>query len=349
LNSGESVFNLHTAQLSIAYAPDVFGGMRRSVESAQAQAEAQRFQVEAAYLTLTTNVVVAAVQAASLRGQIAATEQAIAAANGQLAVLKRQLELGAIPESAVLAQDAALAQARAALPALNKQLQLQRDQLAALCGQFVADDPGSDLDLGSLHLPSELPISLPSHLVEQRPDVQAARAQLHAASAQIGVATAGFFPQLNISASAGALATQISALTASGNTFWSVAATAGQPLLDGGATLHRRRAAQAAFDQAAAQYRSTVIGAFQNVADVLEAIQADAQALAAASQAEQATRASLQIAQRQLELGDTSPLAVLAAEQAHQQATVGWVQAQASRLTDTAALFQALGGGWWNR
>ncbi len=350
LSSGESVFNLHTAQVSVSYAPDVFGGTRRALEASQAQAEAQRFQMQAAYVTLTTNVVVGAVQAASLRAQIDATDGSIRSAAGQLRVLKRQLELGEVAESAVLAQQAALAQARAARPALDKQLQWQLDQLATLTGQLAADVPRpAAIDLASLRLPADLPVSLPAQLVRQRPDIQAAEAQLHAASAQIGVAVANMLPQLTLTASGGAMATQIASLTSSGNVFWSIAANATQPLFEGGALLHRRRAAQAAYDQAAAQYRSAVLSAFQNVADVLQAIQSDAEALADATLAEQSAAASLQVAGRQLELGDISPLAVLQAEQAHQQARLALIQAQASRLTDTAALFQALGGGWSDR
>jgi len=349
LNSGDSVFNLHTAQLSISYAPDVFGATRRAIESAQAQSEVQRFQVEAAYLTLTANVVVGAIQLASLRGQLEATQRSVQASSDQLEVLKRQRQFGQIADAAVLAQEAALAQARAALPPLQKQLQLQRDVLATLSGRFVADDSDEDLDLAALQLPAELPVSLPSELVAQRPDIQAAQAQLHAASAQIGVAVANRLPQLTLTASGGAMATRMSELTRADNVFWNLAANATQPLFDGAALLHRQRASQAAYEQAAAQYRSTVIAAFQNVADALEAIKADADALAAAVQAEQSARASLEIARRQLELGDVSPLSVMLAEQAWQQATIALVQARASRLADSAAMFQALGGGWWNR
>jgi NodT family efflux transporter outer membrane factor (OMF) lipoprotein len=347
--SGASLFNLHTAQLNVSYTLDVFGGNRRAVESLQAQADAQRFQLEAAYLTLTSNVVAAAVQEASLRAQIVATEAMVKIEQEQLDLFKRQLELGAVPEANVIAQVAALAQTKAMLPPLQKQLAQQRDLLAALAGRFPSDAPSEQFDLASLQLPQELPLTLPSKLVEQRPDVRAAEEQLHSASAQIGVAKANMLPQFTLSASGGSMATQVSQLFKSGNGFWSLAGGITQPLFEGGALLHKKRAAEAAYDEAAAQYRATVIAAFQNVADTLQALQFDADALQAAAEAERSAADSLAIVRRQVELGDIGYVSLLAAEQAYQQAALNLVQAQANRYADTAALFQALGGGWWNR
>jgi NodT family efflux transporter outer membrane factor (OMF) lipoprotein len=347
--SGASLFNLHTAQLNVSYTLDVFGGNRRAVESLQAQADAQRFQLEAAYLTLTSNVVAAAVQEASLRAQIVATETMVKIEQEQLDLFKRQLQLGAVAEANVIAQVATLAQTKAMLPPLQKQLAQQRDLLAALAGRFPSDAPSEQFDLASLQLPQELPLTLPSKLVEQRPDVRAAEEQLHSASAQIGVAKANMLPQFTLSASGGSMATQVSQLFKSGNGFWSLAGGITQPLFEGGALLHKKRAAEAAYDEAAAQYRATVIAAFQNVADTLQALQFDADALQAAAEAERSASDSLAIARRQVELGDIGYVSLLAAEQAYQQAALNLVQAQANRYADTAALFQALGGGWWNR
>ncbi|HEX7156400.1 MAG TPA: efflux transporter outer membrane subunit, partial [Burkholderiaceae bacterium] len=348
LSSGQPLFSLHTAQVNVSYVADVFGANRRQVESLEAQEASQRFQLEAARVTLAANTVAAAVQLASLRAQIAATEHTIDESRQQLVLMHRQLDLGAIAEAAVVAQQAALAQTQAALPPLRRQLAQQRDLLAALSGSLPAEAEIEDFDLSDLQAPDSLPLSLPSNLVEQRPDVRAAEAQLHAASAQIGVATANMLPQITLGANAGGAATRFADLFTSGTGFWSIAAGVTQPLFQGGALLHRKRAAEAAFDQAAAQYRSTVITAFQNVADVLEAIRSDADALDSAQRAEQATAESLSVARRQMELGDIAYLALLAAEQAHQQALVALAQARAARLTDAAALFQALGGGWWN-
>ncbi len=349
LNSGASVFNLHTAQLTVGYAPDVFGGVRRQVESAQALAESQRFQLEAAYLTLTSNVVAAAVQEAALRAQIAATEEIVKLEDEQVGLMQKQLELGAIAESSLIAQRAALAQAQATLAPLRRQLAQQRNLLTALAGRFPADEVAERFTLADLRLPEELPVSLPSKLVAQRPDVRAAEAQLHAASAQVGVATANLLPQFNITANVGSVATTIGSLFSSGTGFWALAGSVTQPLFQGGALVHRKRAAEAAYDEAAAQYRGSVIGAFQNVADALRALQYDAEALKAALDAKLLADDSLGIARRQLELGDISTLGLLVAEQAYQQSVIALVQAQASRYADTAALFQALGGGWWNR
>jgi NodT family efflux transporter outer membrane factor (OMF) lipoprotein len=349
LNAPEPIFNLHTAQLSVAYAPDVFGGTRRQVESAAALAESQRYELEATYVTLSTNVVVAAVQEAALRAQIAATEEIVKLETEQVALMQRQYELGAIAEANVIAQRVILAQAQATLAPLRKQLAQQRNLLTTLAGRLPSDEVAERFDFASLELPVELPVSLPSKLVEQRPDVRAAEAALHAASAQVGVAVANMLPQFTINANTGSAATEIASLFGSGSGFWLVGASVAQPLFHGGTLLHRKRAAEAAYEQAAAQYRGTVIGALQNVADALRALQFDAIALKAALDAKLLAEESLAIAQRQLELGDISYLGLLTAEQAYQQTVLALVQAQANRYADTAALFQALGGGWWNR
>ncbi len=349
LQSGAGLFNLHTAQLTVGLVPDVFGANRRAVEGLAAQAEAQRWQAEGARLTLATNAVAAAVQSASLQAQIDATRRLVDAGEQQLALTRRQLELGAVPEAAVLAQQAALEQLRTTLPPLRRQLAQTRDQLAALAGGFPADAGPETFQLDGFTLPAELPLALPAQLVEQRPDVRSAQAQWQAANAQIGVATAAMLPQITLSADTGSVATRYADLFRAGTGFWTLGANLAQPLFEGGALLHRRRAAVASAEQAAAQYRSTVLSAFQNVADALEAIRNDADALAAAGRAEQASADSLAVTRRQQELGDISYLALLAAEQSYQQAVIALVQARAARLADTAALFQALGGGWWNR
>jgi NodT family efflux transporter outer membrane factor (OMF) lipoprotein len=349
LTSGQPIFNLFTAQLAVSYVPDVFGLNRRTVESLEAQAEFQRFQLAATYLTLTSNVAAAAIQEASLRGQIAATEEIIKIESELLELLRRQQALGQIAMADVVAQQAALAQVQATLPPLKKQLALQRDTLTALVGRFPSDEVTERFELSTLELPQELPVSLPARLVDQRPDVRAAEATLHSASAQIGVAIANRLPNLTLSASAGTTAAQIDRLFTTGTGFWSIAASLTQPIFDGGTLLHRERAARAAYDQAAAQYRATVIAALQNVADALIALQYDADALKETLAAERAAGESLAIARRQLELGAISYLSLLNAQQTYLQAVVNLAQARGNRLADTAALFQALGGGWWQR
>jgi NodT family efflux transporter outer membrane factor (OMF) lipoprotein len=301
-------------------------------------------QLDATYLTLTANVVTAAIQEASLRAQIAGTRRVIELEREALAVLRRELELGAIAEGDVFAQDAALAQLEATLPPLNRQLQQVRDSLAALTGRLPADLKPGQLDLEQLVLPTDLPLGIPSQLVERRPDVRAAEAQLHAATAQVGVATANLLPQLTITGDIGSPATAMRDLFKAGTGFWSVGANATQTLFAGGTLLHRKRAADAALDQAGAMYQSAVLTAFQDVADALHALDTDADALNAASRAMSASQKSLDVVRHQLELGSVSYLALLNAEQSYQQAVVSLAQARANRYADTAALFQALGG-----
>jgi len=349
-SSGSPFYSLYTASVAVSYVPDVFGGTRRQVESLMSTAEFQRYQLEAAYLTLTSNVVAAAVQEASLRGQIAATEEIIKIQTDSLDILRKQFELGQVAGADVAAVEATLAQAQATLPPLQKQLAVQRDLLTALIGRLPSQEPSEKFDLASLQLPRELPVSLPSQLVEQRPDVRSAEAQLRAASASIGVAVAAILPTFTLTPSAGLASNQFDQMFMTpGTAFWTLVGTATQTIFDAGALLHKKRAADAAFDQAAAMYRSTVITAFQNVADSLHALQSDAETLKAAYAAERAAFKSLEIARRQLQLGAIGYLGLLTAENTYNTALLALVQAQAARYADTAALFQALGGGWWNR
>jgi len=344
-----SSYTLYTAQLSVSYMPDVFGGVRRSVESLRAQAESQRFMLEATYLTLTSNIVAAAIQEASLRGQIEATRQIIAIESDLLGLLQRQYELGQVAGLDVAAQEAALAQAQQALPPLQKQLALQRDLLIALIGSFPDKPLAQQFDLASLHLPQDLPLSLPSRLVEQRPDIRQAEANLHSATAQIGVAIANRLPNFAITADYGGQALSFSNLLSPSNAAWDFIVGATQPIFQGGTLLYRERLARETYEQAFQQYRGAVVGAFQNVADALHALQFDAEALKAADATERATRTSFELTRRQVELGQANYLSLLTAQQAYLQALINRIQAQANRYADTAALFQALGGGWWNR
>jgi NodT family efflux transporter outer membrane factor (OMF) lipoprotein len=330
--------------VTVSYLPDIFGGNRRQVESLAAQAEASRYTLDATYLTLTANVVTSAIQAAGLRAQIAGTIKVISFERESLAVLRRELELGAIAEVDVYAQEAALATLEATLPPLQKQLQQMDDQLAVLTGRLPAEFKSSTLELSQLTLPLDLPLGVPSQLVERRPDVRAAEAQLHAATAQVGVAIANMLPQFTITGDIGSSATAMGDLFKAGTGFWSIGANATQTLFAGGTLMHRKRAADAALDQAGAMYKSAVLTAFQNVADALHALAADADALNAASRAESAAEKSLAVARHELELGSVSYLALLNAEQSYEQALITLVQARANRFADTAALFQALGG-----
>jgi NodT family efflux transporter outer membrane factor (OMF) lipoprotein len=347
--SFSSILTVANASVNVGYAVDVFGGARRAVEAAAATAEYQRFQLEATYLTLTANLVTAAIQDASLRGQIAATEEIIDAETQQLEVVRHQFELGAAAKSDVLAQESTLAQTRATLPGLQKQLAQLRNQLTALAGRLPSQEIEQKFDLTGLALPAELPVSLPSQLVRQRPDIRAAEATLHNANAELGVAIAAQFPQFNLTASVGSIALGAGNLFSAGTSVWSLAAGITQPLFKGGQLEHQRKAAEAALDLAWAQYRSAVLAAFRNVADTLRALDADAVALSAQLAAERSAVESLQLARQQYALGAITYLTLLNAERTYEQAHIALTQAQAARYADTAALFQALGGGWWNR
>jgi NodT family efflux transporter outer membrane factor (OMF) lipoprotein len=350
--SGALYYNLYTPQVSVSYVPDVFGLNRRTVESLAAQAEQARFALAASHITLSSNVVAAAIQEASLRAQIDAARQLIASSSNLVQVVRNQLAKHAVTRADLAAQESQLAQVTATLPPLLKQLAQQRDLLAALSGGFPSQELTEKFELSNLQLPQKLPVSLPSRLVEQRPDVRQAEENMHSASAQIGVAVANRLPNFELTADAGTMALTAAKMFSAGAGFWDLGASVTQPIFQGGTLLHKERAARAAYVQATEQYRSTVVAAFQNVADTLNALQRDADALKSAAAATDAARITLDLTRRQLETGaagEANQLALLNAEQTYQQSTINLVQAQANRYADTAALFQALGGGWWNR
>jgi NodT family efflux transporter outer membrane factor (OMF) lipoprotein len=343
------IFNFQTAQLTVGFTPDVFGGNRRKVESLDAEAQMQRFELEATYLTLASNVIAAAIQEASTRAQITAVKEIIADNEKSLGLLRDKFKLGYAMGIDVAAQELQLAQAMALLPPLQKQFEQTRDLIRALVGNLPNQDVEETFELASLTLPAELPLSLPSKIIEQRPDIRAAEEQLRSANAQVGVAIAAMLPQFTISGSAGGTATEFPWLFRSGGPFWSLIGDVTQPVFAGGTLLHTKRAADQALLQAAAQYQNAVLAGYQNVADTLHALVADADALAAAVATERAAKATLELTHQRMQYGFTDSLSDLAAEMAYQQAVLSLAQAQATRFGDTAALFQALGGGWWKR
>ena len=343
------LYNLSNASVAVSYSPDLFGGVRRAIEAAEAQADYQRWQREAAILSLTANIVTTAIQEASLRAQIKATEDIIAAEAEQLRVIEAQFALGGAARTDILAQQSLLAQSRATLPGLQQQLEAQRHLLAAYQGHGPDQGADAEFELDNLTLPEDLPVTLPARLVEQRPDIQAATANLHAASAEIGVAIANQWPQLTLSGSYGTAANQFGQLYSPNAAAWSIGASIAQPIFQGGALEHRRDAAQAAFDQARAQYRSAVLGALRNVADSLRALQSDAESLLQQQAFARTATDSLALSKQRYAAGAISHLALLDAQRSEAQARLGLIQAQAARLADCAALFQSLGGGWWNR
>jgi len=347
--SGGFTYGLYHASLVVSYNLDLFGGGRRELEALRSQVDFQRFQLEAAHLTLTSNIVTTVVREASLRAQMEATKEILAVQEKLLGLVERQFQLGGIARTEVLTQQTQLAQVRATLPQLEKELGQTRNQLAVYAGKFPSEAALPEFRLDELNLPLELPLSLPSLLARQRPDIRAAEELLHAANAQIGVATANLFPQITLSGSVGAQAATLGKLFSSGSPLWSLGAGLLQPVFRGGELTAKRRAAIAAHDQAVAQYREVVLQSFRDVADVLQALDSDATALKAQTEVERAAREALGLTQRQFEIGSTNYLLLLNAQRQHQQARIGLIQARAARLADSAALFQALGGGWWNR
>lgn len=347
--NNSSSYTLVTPQLSVSYVPDVFGLNRRTVENLAAQEQATRYQMIAVDITLTANLVEAVVQEASLDDQIATTNELIGINRQILSLLQFQKSKGYIGGADIAAQQAQLAQLEASLPPLLKQRDQQIDLIAVLTGHYPSQLPAEKFSLASLTLPSDLPLSLPSALVEQRPDVLQAQANMHAASAEIGVATANRLPNITLTANAGSNALAISQVFGPGTGFWNLGAALLAPIFDGGTKLHQLRGARYAYQESAEQYRGTVLTAFQNVADTLAALQHDAETLKASTAAAAAAKSSLDLSRLQYKDGYAAYLAVLNAEQAYQQARLAQVQAEADRFTDTAALFQALGGGWWHR
>ncbi|OGT53822.1 MAG: RND transporter [Gammaproteobacteria bacterium RIFCSPHIGHO2_12_FULL_42_13] len=343
-----SLFSVYNASVNVSYTLDVFGGARRQIESLQAQTEYQQFQLIASYLTLTSNIVTTAVTIASLEAQIEATRALIKAEEGQLIIIKDQFHLGGVADTNVLSQLALVEQAKATLPTLEKSLSQSKHSLSVLVGQYP-NKLLPKIRLNALKLPVQLPVSLPTYLVRQRPDIRSAEALLHSASAQVGVATANLFPQFTLSGVYGWTASAPAILFQPNDKAWNYTGGITQPLFHGGALLAARRVAIAAYDQAAQEYRQTLLQAFQNVADSLRAVDMDARAFQAQKAAEIATFNTLKLTLDQYRLGGVSYLNVLTAQQQYQQARLSSIQAQALRYTDTAALFQALGGGWWNR
>lgn len=348
-NIPSQLFNLYTATVNVSYTLDVFGGLRRQIESFGALVDFQRFELEAAYLTLTSNIVTTSINEASFRAQIEATRKLILLQEDNLHIVQNQFKLGGVSGVDVLTQETTLAQTRALLPALEKGLAQSRHALAALVGAFPCQGGIPCFDLNAIHLPKNLPISVPSKLVCQRPDVRAAAALLEQASAQIGVATANLFPQFTLTGNYGSQTNFIQDLFTGPGVVWLVSGNVMQTIFNGGALIARRKAAIAAYRQACAQYKETVLQAFQNVADVLRAIEMDAKNLQAQTNAEISAKATLALTRQQFKLGGVSYLNLLVAERQYQQTVINRIQAQTLRYSDTAALFQALGGGWWNR
>jgi NodT family efflux transporter outer membrane factor (OMF) lipoprotein len=347
--NAEYVYGVHTAELDVAYTPDVFGNLRYQTATSAAAVAVQRYAVEATYLTLTSNIAAAAFAAAGLRGQIEVTNHIIKTQRDLLDLTKSTRTYGQAAGLDVLTQEAALRATEQTLPALDRQLAQDRDALARLVGRTPANDPAAAFDLSSLHLPQDLPLSLPSKLILQRPDIAAAAANVAEIGAQVGVAYTNRLPNFSITSQTATQALRLLGLFGPGTFLSTLTGAVSTTFYDHGTLKHREASAIAAYDQAAATYSGAVLGGLQNVADSLAALETDADALRMALRSEQTAAHALRIVRYQDQYGAVSRLAVLNALQTDEQAELALVQAQASRYADTAALFEALGGGWWNR
>ena len=346
---GFGAYNLYNATVNVSYRLDVFGGGRRAVESAKAQAEYQQFKLEGAYLSLTANIVTGVIREAALRAQMQATAEILKAQENLADVTEKQLKIGTVNKVDLTSQQTLVANSQVDLYNYERNLAFARNQLAVYTGELPSNASITKFNLSTLHLPEKLPLTVPSSLVRQRPDVRAAEAQLKSTNALVGVATANLLPQFTISGAIGSAALTTGALFGPNAALWSIAGGLFQPLFQGGQLLAQRRGAMANYEQAVYQYQATVLSAFQEVADALRALETGAQALKAASDAERYSYETLDLVQQQYKLGTASYLAVLYYQNLYQQAKVKAVAAQATRFADTAALFAALGGGWWNR
>ncbi len=342
-----NIYNVYNASVTASYGVDLFGGSRRYLEGLKAQIDFERYQLQAARMSLAANIVTAAVQEASLRSQIQATKQIIVDSEMQLEMVEQQYAVGAVSKGVVLSQRTALAQARTTLPALQKQLQQNRHLLNVLAGRLPAGVRLPRFTLASFELPQTLPLSLPSELARQRPDILAAEALLHQANANYGVATANLYPRITLTGTFGSENSQVSNLFSAGSTVWGAGAGLVQPLFHGGELRAKRRAAGAALEQAQASYQETVLQAFRDVADTLLALEMDGRTLALERDASRAAREAYELTDHQYQTGSASYLELLGASQQYQQTVISLARAEATRFADSAALIHALGGGWW--
>jgi NodT family efflux transporter outer membrane factor (OMF) lipoprotein len=344
-----SVFNLFTLSASVSYALDIFGGQRRLIEGLRAESDVAGATEQATYLALSANIVNTVIAKAAYREEIAVTQELINLQRDQVKLAEVQAQAGTVPYSNVLSLRSQLAAYEAAIPQLEQKLVQSDDLLATLAGRVPSEWSPPELDLADLVLPSDLPVSLPSELVRQRPDILVSEAMAHAASANIGVATAALLPNITLSGNAGTNSTSMGTLFGPNAKFWSLGANATAPVFEGGTLWFRRKAAINAYQQAMALYRQTVLSAFAQVADTLRALDHDAAALRADGAALATAEQALHLVQANYEAGIATYLDVLNADMQYQQARNADVQATAVRYQDTVALFTALGGGWWSR
>ncbi len=341
-------FNLFTLSASVGYALDVFGGQRRTVEGLAAQVDLQQALLLGNYLALSGNIVNTAIARAAYESEAVDTRALIDLQRAQVTLAEKQFQAGTTAYGTVFALRNQLAQFEATLPPLQQKADQAAHLLATLDGRLPSEWQPPAVTLAELALPSRLPLSLPSELVRRRPDIVAAEATLHAASANIGVATAALFPAFTINGGYGQYGTSTGTLFAGNGNFWNLGVDVAAPVFDGGTLRARKQAAEDAYQQSLALYRQTVLGAFGQVADTIRALQHDAEALRSATESLAAAEGTWHLLEANERAGLANGLAVLVAEVQYRQARIAYVQAQALRFQDTTALFVALGGGWEN-
>jgi NodT family efflux transporter outer membrane factor (OMF) lipoprotein len=343
-----SFYNVFNANVGVSYVLDIFGGEKRAIEGLAAQVDYEKYQLAGTYLTLTANVVTTAVQIAAAEDQVQATQDIIDSEQRQLSLVGERFAVGSAARAEILAARSQLETTQASLPALQKVIETNQHELAALLGRAPDRMPPAQLTLATFTLPRDLPVSLPSALVRQRPDIRAQEALLHAASAQIGVAIANQFPQITLTGTTGAQSAHFADIFGENALLFGLAGGIVQPLFDAGQRDAQTNASKAAYQVAEAQYRGTVIHAFQNVADCLTALRNDALALKSTYAAMVDGKESVELTQDRYAAGTVNYDSLLVQQQQYQQARIAYLTTLASRYSDTAALFQALGGGWWH-
>jgi NodT family efflux transporter outer membrane factor (OMF) lipoprotein len=348
-NTPASDFSLYTVGGTVSYAIDIWGGQRRQVESLAAQVDAAKYTLDGAYIVLCGNVISALVSRAMYRAQADATRAIVALEKDQLRVTEAQATGGTVPYANVLSIRSQIASTEALVPQLEQKSSEAEHLVAALVGEAPASWTPPDVKLADFTLPTNVPLSLPSKLVRQRPDILVAEAQLHSANAQIGVATAAMLPNITLSASGGANNTSLDNLFAANGLFGSVGAGLTTPLFHGGTLANQRRAAVDARDQALATYKQVVLAAFEQVADTLRALEHDAEQLEAEKEAVDSAEEASKLVEANYRSGIANYLQVIVANEQHAQAEIAYLQSVAQRFQDTIALYVALGGGWWNK
>ncbi len=344
-----NVFNLFTLSASVSYALDVFGGERRLLEGLRAQVDLERATEQATYLTLVANIVNTVVARAAYRAEVDATKALIELQRQQVNLAEVQFKAGTVPYSNVLVLRSQLASNEAIIPQLEQRLTQSDDLLATLLGHVPAEWSPPEIALTDLTLPADLPVSLPADLVRQRPDILIAEATAHAASANVGVATAALLPGITLNGGYSANGTQTGNLMAAGGRAWNLGANLTTPVFEGGTLWYKRKGAIEEYHQAAALYRQVVLGAFGQVADTLRALDHDAATLQAQDEALSSAREALHLIETNYEAGLNTYFDVLAADAQYHQAVINELQASAVRYQDTVALYVALGGGWWSQ